>query len=143
MTGDVTDSVRNIKGIWNRGHNARYYSIANHVGRLRFAIEHVNWNINDWAYILFRNISRDFYFLDPCVTQECNVRAASNFGAGSIMIWGGMCFERHREQRVFRRGSLTPKRYIRKVLEENIVSFVPINGYNFAPMQNKGQALLK
>lgn len=55
------------------------------------------------------------------------------------MIWSGICFEAHTVLIVFRHGSLTVGRYIRKVLEENVVTFVPVIGVNFVLMYDNAR----
>lgn len=62
------------------------------VARLRFAREHVNWHINDWANLLFTDESRFCLYSSnrriPVYRREgesyfqCNVRPAANFGGG-------------------------------------------------------------
>lgn len=122
---------------------------AHRVARLRFARQHVNWNVNDWANILFTDESRFSIFGSdrriPVYRREgerfaqCNIRSARNFGGGSIMVWGGICLEGHTELAVFRRGSLTADRYIRDVLEEHVIPFAPVIGINFVLMHDNAR----
>ncbi|CAH2220332.1 jg1316 [Pararge aegeria aegeria] len=52
------------------------------------------------------------------------------------MVWAGICLGARTDLVVLDRGILTADRYIREVLEENVVPFAPYIGDDFVCMQD-------
>lgn len=122
---------------------------AHRVARLRFAREHVNWTINDWAHVLFTDESRfslfasdrriPVYRRDGERYSECNMRPNSNFRGGSIMVWGGISINGRTELAVVNGGAMTADRYIRDILEPYVVPFEPYIGDGFILMHDNAR----
>lgn len=53
------------------------------------------------------------------------------FGAGSICIWGGICFNGRTDLVVLRNSTMTAQRYLDIVIEPIIVPFAAVVGENF------------
>lgn len=119
------------------------------VARLAFAREHMNWNINDWGNVLFTDESRfclytsdrriPVYRRDGERYFQCNIRPSTNFGGGSIMLWGGIASRAHTDLVRLDRGSLNADRYIRDILEPHVVPYAPFVGDNFLLMHDNAR----
>lgn len=119
------------------------------IHRLQFARDHRDWTAENWANILFTDESRyclfssdrrlPVYRRDGERFSQCNFRNTTNFGGGSIMIWGGVSSEAKTELVVIRNGSMTADRYIRFILEPHVVPFAPYIGPNFRLMHDNAR----
>jgi hypothetical protein len=119
------------------------------IARLAFAREHENWNIQDWGNVLFTDESRfclytsdrriPVYRRDGERYSQVNIRPSTNFGGGSIMLWGGISFRGHTELVSINGGSLTADRYIRDVLEPHVLPYAPFVGNDFRLMHDNAR----
>lgn len=148
-----TQTVRNIlrrDGITARvAVSAPHLTREHRVARLRFAREHVNWDIDDWANVLFTDESRFcFYTSDRRIPvyrrdgerySQCNIRPSRNFGGGSVMLWGGISLRGRTELVVVNQGTMTADRYIRDILEEHVVPYAPFVGPDFILMHDNAR----
>lgn len=117
--------------------------------RLTFAQEHRLWNADQWSKVLFSDECRillnqidgrqSIYRRKGERYIQTNFETTVAYGGGSIMVWAGICLGARTDLVVIDRGSLTADRYIREVLEENVVPFAPYIGDDFVFMQDNAR----
>lgn len=117
--------------------------------RLRFAREHVNWNVEQWKNVLFSDETRvSLRGADgrQRVYRRANERFSScalvqtvGYQGGSIMLWGGISYEARTEIVIFSRGGITAQRYLEEVLEDHVIPFVPFIGDEFVLMHDNAR----
>lgn len=119
------------------------------VMRLRFAREHVNWTIDNWKRVLFSDETR-VSLNSPDGRQRvwrrpgerfasCNISPRIPFFGGSIMFWGGICFEGRTDLVPIRGRSMNADFYVENILEEHVMPFAPFVGDNFIFMQDNAR----
>lgn len=119
------------------------------VERLRFALNHVNWNQEEWTRVLFTDESR-FCLRSPDGRERvwrrrgerfapCTFSPRVSFQGGSVMVWGGISYEARTELVFVDGGSLTAARYIEEVLLEHVVPYAPIIGEEFLLMHDNAR----
>lgn len=128
---------------------APHLTRAHRVARLRFAREHVNWGIGDWASVLFTDESRFCFFSsdrrvpvyrrDGERYSQCNIRPSRNFGGGSVMLWGGISLRGRTELVPVNRGTMTADRYIRDILQQHVIPYAPFVGPEFILMHDNAR----
>jgi transposase len=101
--------------------------------RLLFANDHLNWNNNDWANVLFTDESRFCLYSDDRRVRvyrrlgeryaQCNIVGTVSHGGGSVMVWGGISSAAHTDMVIVDRGRMTAHRYITEVVEPHVVPF--------------------
>lgn len=117
--------------------------------RLGFAREHVNWTLEQWKAVLFSDESR-IALRGPDGRQrvyrrrgerfaECTVVKTVGYQGGSIMIWGGICYDARTELVIFERGSVNAHRYVTEVLEPHVMPFAPFIGDSFVLMHDNAR----
>lgn len=117
--------------------------------RRLFAVEHVNWNLEQWSNVLFTDESRfSLNHIDGRVRVwrrpgerylDCTVDERVPFGGGSIMVWGGISLNGRTELVVIREGSMTARRYIDEVIEPHVVPFAENVGPEFILQQDNAR----
>lgn len=118
--------------------------------RLAFAREHLNWTLDQWKAVLFSDESR-ISLRGPDGRQrvyrrcgerfaECAVVETVGYEGGSIMVWGGICYDARTELVVFDRGSVNAHKYVTEVLEPHVMPFGPFIGDNFVLMHDNARA---
>lgn len=121
----------------------------NRVARLRFAREHVGWTIQQWKQVLFSDETR-VSLKSPDGRgrtwrrpgerfAECTFSPRVPFGGGSIMFWGGICYEARTELVVVRGASMNARRYVENILQDHVVPFAPLIGEEFLFMQDNAR----
>ena len=106
---------------------------AHKVTRLKFALNHQHWNVEDWSNILFADESRFcLYSSDRRMPMyrrpgkrylPINILPQVNFGGSSIMFWGGISYTGHTELVALPGARLTTTRYITDVLESHVMPY--------------------
>ena len=129
--------------------NAPRLTREHRVARLAFAREQGNWNIHNWGNVLFTDESRfclctsdrriPVYRRDGERYFQCNIRPLTNFGEGSIMLWGGISLTGHTDLVLLDGGSLTADRYIKNILEPHVVPYAPFIGNDFLLMHDNAR----
>lgn len=122
---------------------------AHRAARLQFARDHLDWEADDWARVLFSDESR--FCLNKCDRRarvfrrpgeryaQCNILQVDNFGGGGVMVWGGIQLEARTDLEVIRFGTMNSERYITDILEPHVVPFAPFIGPNFIFMQDNAR----
>lgn len=119
------------------------------LARLRFARDHVNWNVNDWKKVLFTDETR-INLSAPDGRQKVWRRPGERyaqacfstrvpFGGGSVMFWGGISFDARTELVVVGRPALNAPRYVEHILEEHVIPFAPFIGPDFKLMHDNAR----
>ncbi|XP_039750828.1 uncharacterized protein LOC120627055 [Pararge aegeria] len=109
--------------------------------RLTFTQEHLLWNANQWSKVLFSDECR--ILLNQIDGRQRIYRRKggryiqTNFE--TTVAYGGGGLGARTDLVVIVRGSLTADRYIREVLEENVVPFAPYIGDDFVFMQDNAR----
>lgn len=100
------------------------------VDRLRFAQQHRNWQFRHWRNVLFTDESR--FRLTNCdgrlrvyrrrgeFYDEATVQEIDRFGAGSVMVWGGISIDGVTDLVVVR-GRLNAARDITNIVLEHVM----------------------
>lgn len=118
------------------------------IARLQFARDHVQWTIAEWQNVLFSDESR-FGLYSPDGRErvwrrageryaQCNFSERVQYQGGSVMVWGGICFEA-RTELYFINGNLNAVRYIDEILLDHVVPFGPFIGENFLFMHDNAR----
>lgn len=117
--------------------------------RLRFALEHRDWTIEDWKRVLFTDETRvSLHSPDGRErvwrrhgerhSQAC-ITPRVAFGGGSIMFWGGISWEARTELVVVRGRGLTSTRYIEEILQDQVMPYMPFIGPQALFMQDNAR----
>lgn len=119
------------------------------VQRLRFARNHQHWTVNDWKKVLFSDETR--ISLNCPDGRErvwrrsgerfasCNISPKVPFGGGSVMFWGGICFDGRTELVPIRVTSMNANYYLENIVVEHVMPFVPFLGPNCLFMQDNAR----
>jgi hypothetical protein len=73
------------------------------------------------------------------VTIDSTVQEIVAFGGGSIMVWGGITLTGRTELVVLRGESLTAVRYLRDIVESQVVPFAENMGHDFILQQDNAR----
>ena len=107
------------------------------VARLRFAREHANWTLEEWANVLWtdeckvalrapdgreRVYRRSGERFIPATTRQ-----TVSFHGGSVTVWGGISSDARTELTIVE-GRLNSPRYIEEILQEHVVPYVDFIG---------------
>ena len=117
---------------------------------LAWARDHVTWNQNDWAPVLFTDESRfcvDFTDRRARVWRMPNERFApvcvaehDRFGGGSVMVWAGISAQGKTDLHVIDNGTLTALRYVNEILDVYVRPYAGAVGENFILMDDNARA---
>ena len=119
------------------------------VARLHFAQDHRNWQLQDWRGVLFTDESR--FHLSTCDRRvrvwrapgeryaQCNIVEFDRYGCGSIMVWGGICFDGRTELYVVPHGRMNARTNRDNVLEPIVRPFAGAVSQNFILMQDNAR----
>lgn len=109
--------------------------------RNQWAIEHRDWNVENWSCCLFTDESRfRLYTADGRMLvwrergQRYNPRfmvPTTAFGGGSVCVWGGICLGGRTDLVVLINASMTATRYRDMVVEPIIIPFAGAIGERF------------
>lgn len=131
-------------------------TVAHRQCRLRFAREHVDWTLDQWADVLFSDESRiclqgsdgrqRVYRRPGERYAQCCIEETVSYGGGSIMVWGGISLAARTDLVIVvgrdgggnRRG-LTADRYIREILEDYVVPYAGFIGENVLFMHDNAR----
>ena len=118
--------------------------------RLDFARNHQDWQVGDWAPVLFTNESRFTVSTNDRRVRvwrrqgerfaDCNIVEVDQFGGGSVMVWAGIFLNGRTDLIVIAGGSLTGVRYRDEVLRPVVVPIARAIGQNFILMQDNARA---
>jgi hypothetical protein len=104
---------------------------AHRQARLQFAENHVRWNDNDWARVLFSDESR--FCLESSDRRvrvirrpneryaPCNILEREPYGGYSVTVWDGVCSTACTDLHVFTRGTMNSTAYEADILEQYVV----------------------
>lgn len=117
--------------------------------RLRFALDHRDWLVDDWKKVLFTDETRVALnspdgrervwrrpgerYSQACITP----RVA--FGGGSVMFWGGISWEARTDLVAVPGRGLTGARYVEEILEEHVMPYMPFIGPGALLMQDNAR----
>lgn len=117
--------------------------------RLRFGLEHVNWQLRHWRRTLFTDESR--FSLTSCDgrvrvwrrpgerTDRPNILEYDRSGLGSVMVWGGISLESRTELLIVQ-GPLNAVRYVQDILAQEVVPAAERMGPDFLLMHDNARA---
>lgn len=119
------------------------------VARLRFARNHQNWTVDDWKSVLFSDETRvnlkssdgrERVWRRPGGRfSRCNITPKIPFGGGTVMFWGGICFNGRTELVPIRMRSMNADYYLEHVIVEHVMPFAPFVEPNFVFMQDNAR----
>lgn len=114
--------------------------------RLRFAREHVNWNLQQWDNVLFTDESRvclrspdgreRVYRRRNERFAECTISERVSYQGGSVMVWASISSEARTELLFVENGALNAHRYVQDILQEAVVPYAPFIGDEFILMHD-------
>ncbi|GBN20743.1 Transposable element Tcb2 transposase [Araneus ventricosus] len=117
--------------------------------RLARCREHRDWNMDQWATILFTDESRfslstdsrrTFIWREPGTRNlPSNVREIDHYGGGGLMVWAGFMLDGLTPLHVFERGSVTGVRYRDEILEPYVRLFRGVVGPEFILMDDNAR----
>lgn len=121
----------------------------NRVARMRFAREHRNWTVNDWKRVLFTDETR-VSLSSPDGRErvwrrpgerfaQCCISPRIPFGGGSVMFWGGICYDNRTELVPIRPRSMNADFYLENIIVEHVMPFAFFVGDNFLFMQDNAR----
>lgn len=109
--------------------------------RYRWAMEHYQWNFENWRNCLFTDESRFRLYTNDgriLVWRERGQRYNENlrvpttlFGGGSVCVWGGICFDGRTDLVVLINETMTATRYRDRVIVPIVVPFFGAIGEQF------------
>ena len=117
--------------------------------RLAFAQDHVRWQLRHWRTVLFTDESR--FHISTCDRRvrvwrhpgerynDGNIIQYDRYGGGSVMVWGGICFDGRTELHVIDGGSLTAIRYRDDIVDPIIRPFAGAIGDDFVLMHDNAR----
>lgn len=125
---------------WTREHKRR---------RLEFALNHQNWNANDWAQCLFTDESRFsespdtnrlrvWRRMNERYEEDCTV-GVTPFGGRSITVWGGISIDRRTQLVLFVHETVTALRYLERILEPIVLPLSHQMGEQFVYMDDNAR----
>jgi transposase len=117
--------------------------------RLEFALQYVDWGVNEWRSLLFTDESR-FSPRSPDGREkvwrrpgerysQCCISPRTEFNGGSIMVWGGISLDARTDLVFVENGAMTAHRYILECLEPHVVPYAPFIGENFLLMDDNAR----
>lgn len=117
--------------------------------RLQYSRNHVDWTLGDWSRVLFTDESRICLSSDDRRGRvlrrpgeryaQCTIAQRVSYGGGSVMVWGGICFDARTELVIIDGGSLTAQRYVTEILEEHVMPFAPFFDNGMILMQDNAR----
>ena len=130
---------------------------AHRQARLRFALEHLNWTLEQWESVLFSDETRiclygsdqrrKVYRRPGERFAECCIEERIAYGGGSCMIWDAISMTARTDPVFIRwgdrrhgRGGLTGARYIEEILAVHVVPYVDYIGNEFTFMHDNAKA---
>lgn len=119
------------------------------IQRLRFARNHQGWTLDDWKMVLFSDETR-ISLKSPDGRERvwrrpgerfasCNISPRVPFGGGSVMFWGGICFDGRTELVPIRVRSMNADYYLEHIVVGHVMPFAPFVGPNFLLMQDNAR----
>ena len=124
-------------------------TVAHRTDRRIFAQNHIGWQLDQWRTVLFTDESR--FHVCTCDRRirvwrrvgeryvDCNIVERDRFGGGSVMFWGGICYDGRTELYRVERGSLTALRCRDKILDPIVRPFLCAMGDNARLVQNNAR----
>jgi transposase len=117
--------------------------------RLEFALQYVDWGVNEWRSLLFTDESR-FSPRSPDGREnvwrrpgqrysQCCMSPRTGFNGGSIMVWGGISLDACTDLVFVENGAMTTQKYILECLEPHVVPYAPFIGENFLLMDDNAR----
>lgn len=117
--------------------------------RLRFALEHQNWTVEDWSSVLFTDESR-VSLRSPDGRErvwrrlgeryaQCVISPRTPFHGRSLMIWAGISLEARTDLVIWERGAINAHRYIEDCLIPHVVPYAPFIGAQFVLMHDNAR----
>lgn len=124
-------------------------SVRHRQARLVWCQDHDHWRRRDWQCVLFTDESRfclDYHDGRRRVWRQsgeryvdCTVVEHDRYGGGSVMVWGGICYDGHTDLYVIRDGSLTAQRYRDEILHPIVRPFAGAMGPDFVLMDDNAR----
>jgi transposase len=117
--------------------------------RMRFALDHRDWQLRHWTPVLFIDESR--FRLTRCDGRvrvyrrpgerytAATVQEVDRFGRGCVMVWAGISID-NRTDLVVVPGRLNAMNYIENILEDHVVPAAYGVGQNFILMQDNAKS---
>lgn len=104
------------------------------VARQRYALEHLNWTLDDWSKVMFSDESKFMLYKHDGrqrvyrrsgerFNQEC-IEEKVAYGGGSVQVWAGISSEDRTELVLIENGTLNSERYVREILNEHVGPFM-------------------
>jgi transposase len=116
--------------------------------RMRFALDHRDWQLRHWTPVLFTDELR--FRLTRCDGRvrvyrrpgerytAATVQEVDGFGRGSVMVWAGISIDNGTDLVVVP-GRLNAMNYIENILEDHVVPAAYGDGQNFILMQDNAK----
>jgi transposase len=116
--------------------------------RMRFALDHRDWQLRHWTPVLFTDESR--FRLTRCDGRvrvyrrpgeryrAATIQEVDRFGRGSVMVWAGISID-NRIDLIGVPGRLNAMNYIENILEDHVVPAAYGVGQNFILMQDNAK----
>ena len=124
-------------------------TVTHRTNRRIFAQDHVGWQLDQWRTVLFTDESR--FHVCTCDRRvrvwrrvgerymDCNIVENDRFGGGSVMFWGGICYDGRTELYRVNGGSLTALRYRDEILDPIVRPFLGAMGDNALLVQDNAR----
>jgi hypothetical protein len=117
--------------------------------RVKFAREHVDWDIASWSSVLFSDESRFSLVSNDRGVRvyrrpgeryaPCNIVGTVQFGGGSVLVWGGISLEARTELVVKAGRALYAHGYVTTIVEPHVIPFAPFIGDQFVFMHDNAR----
>ena len=117
--------------------------------RMRFARDHLLWNENDWANVLFSDESRfPLHFTDGRLRVYRrkkerlipeNIVERNRYGGGSLMVWAGISDNERTELKIIANGTITGLRYRHEILQPLVRPHAERIGQHFILQQDNAR----
>jgi transposase len=115
--------------------------------RLEFALQYVDWDVNEWRVTDESRFSprspdgREKVWRRPEERySQCCISPRTGFNGGSIMVWGGISLDARTDLVFVENGAMTAHRYILECLEPHVVvPYAPFIGENFLLMDDNAR----
>ena len=125
-------------------------TVAHRTDRRIFAKNQIGWQLDQWRTVLFTDESR--FHVCTCDRRirvwsrvreryvDCNIVEHDRFGSGSVMFWGGICYNGRTDLYRVDRGSLTALKYRDEILDPIVRPFLGAVGDNARLVQDNARS---